>query len=203
MISYHGKDVAAGKVHCSSWLVDSGWWWVEKTCPFRQAANGRPCHLLKTMFCPAAVLRSQRKGISTRFRIARLRGSTNNHQPTTSVGAADHRPATNVGAANHNPQRPRVSPTPSNPSALAFPSDGHIASVHNHRDPALAFRIFQHALELIAGCQNVDVIHLFFLLLEGFTGLRGVGSGVFAENQYFGRHGQPPFHGIQKVRVIG
>jgi hypothetical protein len=75
-----------------------------------------------------------------------------------------------------------------NASGPAIKSDGNLPALNNHRHFACAVGMFQHDVELVRIRCNVEIFNILVLFGISFTSCPRIGSGIFAENQYFFRH---------------
>jgi hypothetical protein len=75
------------------------------------------------------------------------------------------------------------------PSRTAIKTDGHLSRFNDDGNFALAVGMLQHRVELVRIRNDVEIFNLFILFGISFTSCPRVRSGIFAENQYFFRHG--------------
>jgi hypothetical protein len=74
-------------------------------------------------------------------------------------------------------------------SGPAIKTNCHFAGFNDHRDFARALGMFQHLFKLAGIGYNVEIFNIVILFGICFTSCPCVWSGIFAENQYFFRHG--------------
>lgn len=77
-------------------------------------------------------------------------------------------------------------------SGSAGVTDCDLPLLYDDRNQPLALSILQHPVHRPLILRDVEVLELDPLDPIVRTGLRGVGSGVFAENQHFFLHLSPP-----------
>lgn len=78
-------------------------------------------------------------------------------------------------------------------SGTAGPAGPDLPFFHYGRNNPFSAGVTEHLLHSIPALQHVDVFERDSVLLEVLTGLGGVRSRVFAENQHFFLHGAPHF----------
>jgi len=76
-----------------------------------------------------------------------------------------------------------------NGSRPAVKTDGNFAAFDNHGDLARTAGVLQHHVELAGIRRNVEIFNILILFGISFTSCPRIGSGIFAKNQYFFRHG--------------
>jgi len=76
-----------------------------------------------------------------------------------------------------------------NSSRPAIKTNGNFSTFNNHRNLAHAVGMLQHDVELVRIRCNFEIFNILILFGISFTSCPGVGSGIFAENQYFFSHG--------------
>jgi hypothetical protein len=67
---------------------------------------------------------------------------------------------------------------------------------YNDRNLPQTVGIFQHGFHLFGISLNIIIFNLFAKFGKSFPSCRGIGSRIFAENQYLIRHGPPPLRKI-------
>ena len=92
-----------------------------------------------------------------------------------------------------------------NPSSFSFKPDNNLTLVHNNRNPAPAVRVFQHSVQLLGIIRDIIIFHILTAFFSvSFTSLDCMGSGTFAENQYFFRHGSASLsNDINFIKIQG
>ena len=69
-------------------------------------------------------------------------------------------------------------------SATPIESDDDLAAIYNHWDSASALGMLKHPLHPRGILGDIDVLESYPPFAVVLTGGRGVGSGIFAEDQY-------------------
>jgi len=91
-----------------------------------------------------------------------------------------------------------------NPSSFTFKPDSNLTLLHNDRNPAPTVRVFQHSVQLVGIIFNIKIFHIPTFFGISFTSLDCMGSGTFAKNQYFFRHGRASLpHDINFLKFQG
>ncbi len=75
------------------------------------------------------------------------------------------------------------------PSRPAIKTNSNFSTFNDHRNLAHAVGMLQHDVELVRIRCNFEIFNILILFGISFTSCPGVRSGIFAENQYFFRHG--------------
>jgi hypothetical protein len=73
-------------------------------------------------------------------------------------------------------------------SGAAIKTNRHLSRFNDDWNLASTFGVLQHPVELVGIGYDVEIFNLLVFFGISFTSCPRVGSGVFAENQYFLRH---------------